>query len=157
MRVSELDVKTTSVDETVALGARLGALLEAHDFIALEGPLGAGKTRLAEGLARGLGVDPALRIPSPTFTLVNEHAGRVTMLHADFYRLGGYAELEALGWRDYLEREAVIVVEWLSRVGAVNAPADRVEVHIEPTEGDGRRLRISATGPRSAARLAALT
>jgi tRNA threonylcarbamoyladenosine biosynthesis protein TsaE len=149
---------TASVDETIALGTRLGALLEAGDFVALEGPLGAGKTRIAEGIARGLGVDPAQRIPSPTFTLVNEHEGRLTLLHVDLYRLESADELEGLGWRDYLERPAVMVVEWLSVVGPEHAPADRIDITMAPIaiEGDRRRVVMSATGPRSAARLHAL-
>jgi tRNA threonylcarbamoyladenosine biosynthesis protein TsaE len=147
---------TRSVEETQALGERLGAQLQSCDFVALEGPLGAGKTRLVEGIARGLGVPVATRIPSPTFTLVNEHAGRYALVHADFYRLRP-DELDGLGWRDYLARDAVIVVEWLSRIPNA-APADRVEVAIAPAAegGDERRITLSATGPRAAAILAAM-
>ena len=155
-----LEVATASVEETIAFGARLGAVLEAGDFVVLEGPLGAGKSRFVEGLARGLGVDPARRIPSPTFTLVNEHEGRLLLVHADFYRLESAAELEQLGWRDYLEREAVVAVEWLSRVGVEAAPRDRIEISIQPggsSDGaDARRITVSATGPRAEALLRAL-
>ena len=153
-----LEVTTASVEETVALGARLGAVLEAGDFVALEGELGAGKTRLAEGIARGLGVDAEERIPSPTFTLVNEHAGRVALVHADLYRLTTPNELFAIGWSDYLERAAVIVVEWLSVVGAgaAAAPADRIEIALEVQGDERRRATLRATGPRSASRLRAL-
>ncbi len=146
---------TASVEDTTALGARLGAVLQAGDFVALEGPLGAGKTRLAEGIARGLGVDAAQRIPSPSFTLVNEHQGRVPLIHTDFYRLESADELEGLGWRDLLEREAVVVVEWLSMVGKAHAPADRFEVEMENL-GARRRIFLRATGPRASARLDAL-
>ncbi len=147
-----------SEEETVALGERLGARLQAGDFVALEGPLGAGKTRLVAGIARGLGVDPDRRVPSPTFTLVNEHPGRCALVHADLYRLEGPAALEQLGWRELLARDAVLVVEWLSSVGrdAESAPADRLEVTISIVDPATRRIAIAATGPRSAARIAGL-
>src|SRR5690242_12469934 len=122
-----LEIHTRSVDETVAIGRRLGAVLQPGDFVALEGPLGAGKTRFVEGLARGLGVDEGTPIPSPTYTLVNEHAGRFELLHADLYRLDGPDELEGIGWSDYLVRDAILVVEWLSVVGREGAPVDRIE------------------------------
>jgi tRNA threonylcarbamoyladenosine biosynthesis protein TsaE len=162
--VAELTVTTRSVEETVALGARIGALLEVGDFVVLEGELGAGKTRLAEGIARGLGVPPEERIPSPTFTLVNEHAGRLPLVHADLYRLSSRDELFAIGWSDYLERDAVIVVEWLSRIGASVAPDDRLEVRLEiiaappndPPSEAARRVTLRGTGPSSMARVDAL-
>jgi tRNA threonylcarbamoyladenosine biosynthesis protein TsaE len=156
--VTPIELDSRSRDETVRFGERLGAVLEAGDFVSLEGPLGAGKTSLVEGIARGLGVPVEERIASPTFTLVHEHEGRVPLVHADFYRLGGVDELAGLGWDDYLERQAVIVVEWLSAVGpaARAAPSDRLVVVIELGEGDARGLRLSSTGPRAAARLAAL-
>jgi len=153
--MDELAFITASVEDTIALGARLGAVLQARDFVALEGPLGAGKSRLAEGIARGLGVDEQQRIPSPTFTLVNEHAGRVPFIHADFYRLESADELEGLGWRDLCEREAVLVVEWLSVAGKTHAPADRLEIDMENL-GAKRRIILHATGPRAQARLDAL-
>lgn len=149
------EITATNVEQTVAFGERLGRVLEAGDFVALEGPLGAGKTRLAEGIARGLGVEPARRIPSPTFTLINEHEGRVLLVHADLYRLRGPDELYELGWSDYLEREVVMVVEWLSIAGREKdvAPADRIEVTLSAPDENTRVIRISATGPRSTARL----
>ena len=153
--MNELVLITASVEDTIALGARIGAVLQAGDFVSLEGPLGAGKTRLAEGIARGLGVGEEQRIPSPTFTLVNEHAGRVPLIHADFYRLDSADELEGLGWRDLLEREAVLVVEWLSVVGKAQAPADRLEIEMDNL-GARRRVILRAMGPRASARLDAL-
>jgi tRNA threonylcarbamoyladenosine biosynthesis protein TsaE len=154
--MASLEIHTHSVEETVAFGRRLGAVLQAGDFVALEGPLGAGKTRFVEGLARGLGVDEATPIPSPTYTLVNEHAGRFDLLHADLYRLEGRDELEGIGWSDYLARDAILVVEWLSVVGLEVAPADRIEARIEILDEHRRAIRLGATGPRSSARLDAV-
>jgi tRNA threonylcarbamoyladenosine biosynthesis protein TsaE len=151
-------VTTASTEETVALGARLGAALGPGDFVAIEGELGAGKTRLVEGIARGIGVDPERRIPSPTFTLVNEHRGRCLLVHADLYRLHGPDELEGLGWREYLAGDALVVVEWLSIVGREPsiAPADRLEIQVDVLGPEARRVRITATGSRAADVLSAI-
>jgi tRNA threonylcarbamoyladenosine biosynthesis protein TsaE len=156
--VRSSEVSTASTEQTVALGARLGAVLGPGDFVAIEGELGAGKTRLVEGIARGLGVDPERRIPSPTFTLVNEHRGRCLLVHADLYRLHGADELAGLGWREYLAGEAVVVVEWLSVVGRDPsiAPTDRLEIQIDVLGPEARRVRLIATGPRAAYVLTAL-
>ncbi len=99
---------SASVEETERLGQALAAALEVGDVLALCGPLGAGKTRLVAGLARGL--DAAARVRSPSFTLVNEYRGRVPLIHLDLYRLDP-AEVEGLGIEEYLERGA-LVVEW---------------------------------------------
>ena len=144
--------------DTTRLGARVAEILEPGDLVLLSGDLGAGKTFLARAIARAAGVPSRQAIASPTFTLVHEHEGRVPLVHADFYRLASVDELTGLGWDDYLERRAVIVVEWLSVVGSAarHAPADRLAVVIEVGDGDARRLHVVATGPRATARLAAL-
>jgi tRNA threonylcarbamoyladenosine biosynthesis protein TsaE len=147
------ELVSRSLEETLAIGARLGALLEPGDFVVLEGPLGAGKSRFAEGIARGLEI--AERIPSPTFTIVNEHEGRHLLVHADFYRLTVPDELDELGWRDYAARGAVFVVEWLSKIGA-GAPADRVLITLAGDAEDPRALTLESSGPRSDALLLAL-
>ncbi|MEO6951963.1 MAG: tRNA (adenosine(37)-N6)-threonylcarbamoyltransferase complex ATPase subunit type 1 TsaE [Polyangia bacterium] len=144
----ERELVSESLEDTLALGARIGAAVVAGDFIALEGPLGAGKSRLAEGIARGLGIPADERIPSPTFTIVNEHAARLLLVHADFYRLGSPEELDEIGWRDYEARECVFVVEWLSRIGE-RAPDDRLTVELAPRGGDTRAIRLSSSGPAS--------
>jgi tRNA threonylcarbamoyladenosine biosynthesis protein TsaE len=164
-------VRCPTAEDTIALGARIGAVLQPGDFVSLEGELGAGKTRLAEGIARGLGVAESTAIPSPTFTLVNEHQGRVALVHADFYRLEDPEELEQLGWRDYLSGERVVVVEWLSIVGGSAALPDRLDVHIgwggSPgsagggaegplVDGAARIVTLSSTGTRADDLLAAM-
>jgi tRNA threonylcarbamoyl adenosine modification protein YjeE len=97
-----------SVAETERAGETLAAALRAGDVIALEGPLGAGKTRVVAGLARGLGCVAAVR--SPTFTLINEYHGRLVLAHADLYRVDE-DEVETLGLEDALEG-GVLAVEW---------------------------------------------
>ncbi|MCU1653704.1 MAG: hypothetical protein JWQ60_4853 [Pseudonocardia sp.] len=100
--------------DTEALGARIGAELAAGDVVLLSGPLGAGKTVLARGIGRGLGVAGA--VTSPTFVIAREHApaqgGRgVGLVHVDAYRLGGRAELDDLDLDTDLA-SAAVVVEW---------------------------------------------
>jgi tRNA threonylcarbamoyladenosine biosynthesis protein TsaE len=136
-----------------ALGERLGRCLGIGDVVGLTGPLGSGKTTFVQGLALGLGVAPERHVGSPTFALVNEHSGRVPLVHADLYRLRDEAELGELGLAEAYDGAAA-ALEWLDRFPHA-APADRLELTLH-TEADGsRRLVARALGPRSAARLSA--
>ena len=110
-----MTVRTFSEQETEALGERLArSLPEGGAVVALYGDLGAGKTALVRGMARGLGVKDA--VVSPTFTIVNEHAGERELFHFDMYRLSGADELFDIGWEDYLARNGVCAVEWSENV-----------------------------------------
>jgi tRNA threonylcarbamoyladenosine biosynthesis protein TsaE len=129
---------TRSEAETTAVGRTLGASLSPGDAVLLAGPLGAGKTAFARGLAEGLGADPDA-VSSPTFTIVQEYAGRVRMQHVDLYRLSP-AEVDDLALEDLWE-DSVLVVEWPDRWA--RRPSDAVTVEIEHAGGDERRIRIS--------------
>ncbi|MGN0854265.1 MAG: tRNA (adenosine(37)-N6)-threonylcarbamoyltransferase complex ATPase subunit type 1 TsaE [Kiritimatiellia bacterium] len=110
-----------SVEETWKLAAALAAELKPGDIVCLEGDLGAGKTTFTQGLAHALGVPG--RVTSPTFCIVQEHAGAQTLLvHMDLYRLQGEEDVLAIGWEDYLARGAILVVEWPERAGALIPP-----------------------------------
>jgi tRNA threonylcarbamoyladenosine biosynthesis protein TsaE len=147
----------TAADMQV-LGERLGRALVAGDMVALIGPLGAGKTTMVQGIARGTGVPPERHVASPTFALVNEHPGRVPLVHADLYRIEREAELAELGLTEALDR-AALVVEWLDRFPEV-APADHLEIRIAAREaesaGEVRTLTFLPHGPRAAALIAAV-
>jgi tRNA threonylcarbamoyladenosine biosynthesis protein TsaE len=134
---------------TARLGERLGRVLEAGDVVALMGPLGAGKTAFVQGVARGLEVTSP-RVASPSFTIVNEHPGRVPLHHIDLYRLGDGEELDAIGFREYLGGEGVAVVEWFDRFPAAQ-PTERLDITIEITGARTRRLHVAAHGARAAA------
>lgn len=123
---------------TFAFGRRLGQVLQAGDFVALTGPLGAGKTQLIKGLAAGLGVPGEQPVVSPTFVLVREYVGRLKLYHIDAYRLRAADELLALGLDEMLaEPGSVVAVEWADRVaGAVPAQAGWIDL-----EHAGRSLR----------------
>jgi len=140
--------------DTQAIAERLGRLLAAGDVLALVGPLGAGKTTFVQGLARGLGVPPDRHVASPTFALVNEHPGRVPLVHADLYRIEDARELLELGLTDAFDRAAV-AIEWLDRFPDA-APADRVEIAIAFAPGDARTLTFTPAGARAQELVAAL-
>ena len=123
-------------------------------MVALIGPLGAGKTTFVQGVARGIGVPSERHVASPTFALVNEHPGRVPLVHADLYRIERPQELEELGLVEALDRAAV-VVEWLDRFPDV-APGDHLELHLAHGENDVRTLTLTPHGPRAAALISAL-
>jgi tRNA threonylcarbamoyladenosine biosynthesis protein TsaE len=149
-----LVLESHSEEETELLGELLGELLEAGDVIALEGALGAGKTCLVHGLARGLGVPPERRIASPTFTILNEHPGRVPLYHADFYRLDRAEELYEIGFGEYLEARGVLVVEWFDRIPDAK-PQARIDLRIDITGEADRRLIATAHGARAETVIAA--
>lgn len=114
--MTELRVKTASEEETSALGRLVGELLESPSLILLQGNLGAGKTVLARGIARGLGVPEDVPITSPTFTLMNHYQARLDLYHFDLYRLGEPEELIELGFDEFAHGSGVTLVEWPERL-----------------------------------------
>ena len=106
---------TTSPQETEAVGAALGKILQPGTVLAYRGDLGAGKTAFTRGLAKGLGCTDM--VTSPTYTIVNEYlSGRMPLFHFDMYRLASSDDLWDIGWEDYLERGGVCAVEWSENV-----------------------------------------
>jgi tRNA threonylcarbamoyladenosine biosynthesis protein TsaE len=143
-----------SPDATLAAGERLGRAVAAGDLIGMIGDLGAGKTLLVQGIARGLAVPAEARVTSPTFTLVNEYrGGRLALAHADLYRIEKARELEEIGLDEIGRRGAgLLVVEWSDRFPVLGA--DRLDIRMEVTGPQSRVLTATATGPRGAALLA---
>jgi tRNA threonylcarbamoyladenosine biosynthesis protein TsaE len=142
-----LTLELPDLSATHALAARLAALLRAGDAVLLEGPLGAGKSELARAVLRAAAGDPALEVPSPTFTLVQSYdlpAGPAH--HFDLYRLDGPAGLDELGWDE--AREGIVLVEWPDRLGAL-APPDALRIALAPMEAeDARRALLSGWDAR---------
>ena len=133
----------------VALGRRLGEAAAEGTVIAVMGDLGAGKTVLSRGIARGLGITG--RVPSPTYVIVQMlEGGRLPLAHGDLYRLGDEDELEQLGLDELMEGDGVTVLEWADRF-ADALPADRLDVTI--TGNDARTIELVALGPRHEALL----
>jgi len=143
-----ISFRSPDAASTQRFGERLAALLAPGDVVWLLGPLGAGKTCLVQGVARGLGVDPATPVTSPTFTLIGEYPARIPLRHADFYRIESEQRLFEIGFDDLLDGKGVLLVEWADRWPAA-LPAERLEIRIEPLGGDERLLTLSACGARA--------
>lgn len=151
--IGSLNWESASLEQTLAWGRRLGAALQVGHVVALQGPLGAGKTALVKGIAAGAGVTDTRQVTSPTFVLVNEYhanrgSGELIIHHVDAYRLCGGQDLVALGL-DEMCGEGAVLIEWADRVAEV-LPADRLVVTLEPLDASRRRFRIETQGDRSA-------
>ena len=107
--------RAVSVEATERLGRALAPALRTGDVVSLSGDLGAGKTQLVKGLARGLGI--TARVHSPTFTLVNEYGGgRRRLFHLDLYRLETRGQIVSAGLEEFLQPDGVAVIEWAERL-----------------------------------------
>ncbi|MBN1140745.1 MAG: tRNA (adenosine(37)-N6)-threonylcarbamoyltransferase complex ATPase subunit type 1 TsaE [Deltaproteobacteria bacterium] len=107
---------SSSPEETRALGRLLGGLLRGAMHLFLVGEMGAGKTCFTQGLGEGLKGEAELFVSSPSYTLMNLYPGRLDLYHFDLFRLHGEADLEDIGFSEYLGRDAVVAVEWADRI-----------------------------------------
>jgi tRNA threonylcarbamoyladenosine biosynthesis protein TsaE len=124
-------------------GEALGATLQAGDLIALRGDLGAGKTTLAQAIARGFGVRS--EVTSPTYALVHQYAGdRGVLWHLDLYRITSTSDLQQLGWDEILAGDAAVMIEWPERA-ADALPASRLDVQLSTVPGDAESRRLVVT------------
>ncbi|HET6370424.1 MAG TPA: tRNA (adenosine(37)-N6)-threonylcarbamoyltransferase complex ATPase subunit type 1 TsaE [Nitrospiria bacterium] len=135
---------TRSPEETRRVGESIGRELSGGEVLALSGELGAGKTTLVQGIAKGLGVRTPY-VASPTFILVSTHFGRVVLHHVDLYRLDGEAQAEEMGLLDYFSNDAVAVIEWADRALSL-LPAERLTVTLKMLSEEEREITLSAEG-----------
>lgn len=134
---------TRSEADTEAVAAELGGGFRGGEVVLLSGELGAGKTAFVRGLARGVGASPD-DVASPTFVLLTNYQGRLTLHHADLYRLGRAGEDRELGLEELPGPRGVLAVEWAERLSALHWP--RVHrVSLEHEGDDVRRIRIEET------------
>ncbi len=132
----ELTLTTSSPEETLDLGRRLGASLKGGEIILLNGELGAGKTLLT----RGLGLDAATPVVSPSFTLVNVYPARLELVHVDLYRLKE-DEVEELGLDDFMDAGHVLVIEW-ANVAAAYFKGSLIEIDLAYSGAESRSLKL---------------
>lgn len=128
--------------ELIALGEKLGHLLEAGDVLLLTGDLGAGKTTITKGIAKGLEIDQMIK--SPTYTIVRTYEGRLPLYHLDVYRIGD--DPDSIDLDEFLYGDGVTVIEWGELLS--HLPEDYLDIQIE-RHGDGRQTTLVAHGERS--------
>jgi tRNA threonylcarbamoyladenosine biosynthesis protein TsaE len=135
-------ITSKSPAETQALAVELLATLKQGAVLALHGELGSGKTCFVQGLAAALGVRQA--VTSPTFTLINEYAGRWPLYHIDLYRISGASDLVSLDLDDYFEADGITVVEWAERAAGL-LPNAALHLYFEALpDPNSRSIRIES-------------
>ncbi len=149
----EIDLITESPEETQRLGSVLGRACVGGELFLLTGQLGSGKTCFTQGLAWGLDVEEYAH--SPTFVLVNEYQGRLTLYHIDLYRIESVQEAAELGLEEYLQGQGVCAVEWAERAPSVLGD-DALFVELADVGRERRRLTFRASGRQHVALLGSL-
>lgn len=134
-------------EDTFSIGRIIGESLSAGDIVALSGDLGTGKTYLTKGIARGLGVSEQYQITSPTFTLINEYPGRLTLYHFDLYRLESFLDVINLGYEEYLFGKGVSVIEWAEKASDV-LPDETIFISLTYLDENTRKMAISGNDER---------
>jgi len=140
-------VETTSAHQTKTWGRRLASVLEGGELLGLSGELGAGKTVFVKGLAHGLNLRDE-EILSPSFTMIQEHRGRLPLYHIDLYRLEQVA-LDDLGLREYLFSDAIAAVEWFERIREAGE-LSCLAIRISYAGANIRRIEFEAADARYA-------
>ena len=131
-----LTFTTSSAEETITLGEKIGRLLKKGDIIAMQGTLAAGKTTITKGIAKALGITDT--ITSPTFCLISEYQGTMPLYHMDVYRLDGTEDFINLGTDDMLYGDGVSIIEWSEKI-MDELPSNTIVLKITP-QVDGKRL-----------------
>jgi tRNA threonylcarbamoyladenosine biosynthesis protein TsaE len=134
---------TKSAEETIAVGRELASLLTPPKIVLLRVNLGAGKTTIVKGIARGFGAAEEEDVTSPTFTLIHEYRGpAATLYHIDLYRVDTPRELETLGLDDLMSENSVLLIEWGEKFPRFERERD-VEIALERVSEQERRIKIS--------------
>jgi tRNA threonylcarbamoyladenosine biosynthesis protein TsaE len=148
LEVKKLKYLAKSREDTIKLGKELGAILQKGDVVALVGELGSGKTWFTKGLALGLGISPTIVVTSPSFSLVNEYEGRLTIYHMDLFRLDNLSEVLSAGLEEYLYNGDVVIMEWADRCPEI-LPERMIKVEFIILDENLRNITISGHHPRA--------
>jgi len=132
---------SNSAEETLRIGESLAKKLKRGDCVAMTGDLGAGKTVLTKGIAKGLGVKNAQYVNSPTFVIIKQYKGKIPLYHFDLYRLDHPGALDSENFEEYFYGQGVTVVEWAERVAEL-LPKRRWEVTLKVAGENKRRISI---------------
>lgn len=134
-----MKVKSHSEKMTFEIGVKIARILEKGDIISLNGDLGAGKTHLVKGIAKGLGIHDD--ITSPTFTIVNEYYGKMPLYHFDVYRISDISELYEIGFEEYIYGEGVSIIEWGNLVDDI-LPSYTKKINIMILDDNTREIEL---------------
>ncbi len=144
-KMTALQLNSHSPEQTQRLGVQLGELAQAGDVFLLSGRLGSGKTCLTQGIAWGIGVKEYAF--SPSFVIVREYYGRLTLYHIDFYRLNSIGEIVDLGLDEYFSGSGVCVVEWADK-GITVLPQENLLIRFSYISDTERSLSLEPRGER---------
>jgi tRNA threonylcarbamoyladenosine biosynthesis protein TsaE len=142
--MNNIKLVTKNLSETLKFGQQLARRLKKGDIVALSGDLGAGKTSLTQGIARGLGVKGY--ISSPSFKLINEYKGSVPVFHFDLWRLKNITEVEDLGYRDYFYNDGITIIEWAEKIKPL-LPEEYWQVDLFNLGGTRRKITVTKKIP----------
>ena len=145
-------IKVNNLEETIALGKRLGLLLQPNMLLTLSGDLGAGKTTFTKGIGQGLGITKVIN--SPTFTILKQYQGRLNLSHFDAYRLEG--QDDDLGFEEIFDSDDVCVVEWANFIEDI-LPVDRLTIEIKKIDENIREFVFKTNSEKYAQVVEALT
>lgn len=145
-------IKVNNLEETIALGNRLGLLLQPNMLLTLSGDLGAGKTTFTKGIGQGLGITKVIN--SPTFTILKQYQGRLNLSHFDAYRLEG--QDDDLGFEEIFDSDDVCVVEWANFIENI-LPVDRLTIEIKKIDENIREFVFKTNSEKYAQVVEALT
>lgn len=137
---------TNNEKETKKIGKLLGDNVQPGQIILLKGDLGSGKTRFVKGIAASL--NSTKEVSSPTYNLINEYPGKMTLYHMDLYRLDNENDLLNIGFEDYLYREGIIAIEW-PELAYDFLPADFLLIDFKIVSENKRKLKLKAKGEKS--------
>jgi tRNA threonylcarbamoyladenosine biosynthesis protein TsaE len=132
-------IATRNRNETILLGERIGKSLKAGDIVALSGELGAGKTTLIQGIAKGLGIRDW--VTSPTFTIINEFKGRIDLYHVDLYRIDKLEDALDVEIEEYFTKGGVTVIEWAEKINPL-LPDKTIKINIDIVSENKRKIEI---------------
>ena len=132
---------SNSVEETIAIAAKLARKLEKGNCVALVGDLGSGKTVFTKGIAEGLGVKNPRYVNSPTFVIIKEYKGKMPLYHFDLYRLDRSTALDAESYEEYFYGDGVSVIEWADKIRPL-LPKKYIEVKLKVAGENKRKIEI---------------
>lgn len=138
---------TKSREETIKLGEKFANGFKPGDIIALIGELGSGKTTLVKGIAKGLGVKSYRYVNSPSFVIIKEYKGKISLYHFDIFRLNAAKDLDGLGYEGYFYGDGICVIEWADKIKKL-LPKKYIEVKIKIIGENRREIIVCSRGSK---------